>query len=221
MPAAAAIPWIVLAVSAASAGYSAYSQVKAGQAQKKAAYREGDALLEAGKAEQRVSESQASLSDYNAQVAALQALDAESRGEWMASRLREQIAQVIGAQRAGFAAGNIDVGFGSPVDVAGDAAYLGELDVLMVTTNAAREAWGYRVSAYNYTEQAKILRLEGDNALRAGYYGLEARRAAGSAAQSAAYWSAGGTLLNAGSSMLLARYPIQPAQRTVTVGARG
>lgn len=167
-----------------SAGVSAYQQHKAGQAQKKA-----------GESEQASAESQAQLSEYNAAVADVQAADAEVRGEIDANRFRARTRGIIGEQRAGFAAGNIDVGFGSAVDVQADAAFLGELDALTVRTNAAREAWGMRVEGEDLRKQAEIQRKEGANAA-----------AAGSERATQANWAAGGTLLNAGTSLVLAKY---------------
>jgi hypothetical protein len=201
-----AVPFIMVGIAA----YSAYATIKAGQSQKKAALAQGNAAVQIGAANQEASESEARLSDYNARVAEMQAIDAELRGEWEAERLRNEVNQVIGRQRAGFAAGNIDVGFGSAVDVQADAAMLGELDILTIRSNAAREAWGYRVQGADLAQRAAIQRLEGKNAYKAGQLGLESAKAAGSAAMTAAYLSAGGTLLNVGSSYLQARYPVVP-----------
>jgi hypothetical protein len=83
-------------------------------------------------AEKEAADSQADLADYNAAVAELQAKDAETRGAEEANRFRKSVNVMVGAQRAGFAAGNIDVGFGSAVDVQADAAFLGELDALTI-----------------------------------------------------------------------------------------
>lgn len=168
----------------ASAGISAYQQHKAGTAAKKA-----------GLAEQSAAESQAQLSDYNAAVADVQAADAETRGQIDANRFRTRTRGIIGEQRTGFAAGNIDVGFGSAVDVQADATFLGELDALTVRTNAAREAWGFRTQGTDLLARAAIQRKEGANAAAVG------RQQA-----SAANWQAGGTLLGAGTSLIEAKY---------------
>lgn len=171
-------------LSLASAGYSAYQQHKAGTAQKKI-----------GQAEGRAAESQAQLTDYNAAVAGLQAKDAVTRGEEQANQFRSRTRALIGEQRAGFAAGNIDVGFGSAVDTQADASYIGELDALTVRTNAAREAWGYRVEATDQNNRARIQRQEGKNAVTAGKERAKASN-----------YAAAGTLLGAGTSLLEAKY---------------
>jgi hypothetical protein len=102
---------------------------------------------------------------------------------------------LIGEQRTGFAAGNIDVGFGSAVDVQEDAAFLGELDALTIRTNAAREAWGMRVEGEDLRKQAEIQRKEGANAA-----------AAGRARQTGAVLGAIGTGISGTSSLLQAKY---------------
>jgi hypothetical protein len=162
----------------------ARSQIKAGNAAKQAGIHEREA-----------SESQAELSDYNAAIADLQATDAIARGVEEENRFRTSVRGMIGTQRAGIAAGNVDVGFGSAVDVQADAAFLGELDALTIRTNAAREAWGYNVQAEDLRKRAAITRKEGVYLEKAGRE-----------QQSASRWAAGGTLLGTGASLLQQRY---------------
>ena len=118
-------------------------------------------LEEGGDRAREAANSQADLQDWNASIARLQAMDARERGKEAEERFRQGVKMTIGAQRAGFAAQNVDVGFGSAVDVVADSAYLGELDALQIRTNAAREAWGFEVAAEDYTKRAKITRKEG------------------------------------------------------------
>lgn len=160
-----------------------------------AEHQAGQAAEAAGKAQADVSESQAGVADYNASVADLQAQDAVERGAEAESRFRTQVRGAIGQQRAGFAGANVDVGFGSAVDVQGDAAYLGELDALTIRTNAARTAWGYQVQAYDYRQQAAIDRKAAANQV-----------AAGAQAATAADYQVGTTLLTGGASLLQAKY---------------
>lgn len=124
-------------------------------------YRKGKAEKKAGEAGQAAANSQADLADYNAAVATVQADDAIARGAEEESRFRSGVRGMIGAQRAGFAGGNIDVGYGSAADVQGDVAFLGELDALTIKTNAAREAWGYKVQAEDLRKRATIARKTG------------------------------------------------------------
>jgi len=158
------------------------------------AVRAGRAAKRAGLAAQEAAESQAQLSDYNAAVAELQAKDAEARGRDEEGRFRQRVDGMIGTQRAGIAAGNIDVNFGSAVDVQADAAFLGELDALQIRTNAAREAWGYKVEAEDARQRAVITRKEGVQAA-----------AAGREAQVAARFGAVGSIIE-GASAVESRY---------------
>lgn len=158
-------------------------------------YKAGKASQAAGVAQADVSESQAKVADFNAHVADLQASDAVERGAEAANRYRSQVRGVIGAQRTGFAAGNIDVAFGSAVDVQADAARLGELDALTIRTNAAREAWGYQVQAYDFRQQAAIDRKAGKNQI-----------AAGNQAATAGAFNAATTIVGGTASLLDAKY---------------
>lgn len=148
----------------ASTSMQVYGQVKAGNAAKKAG-------------------------EYNAQVAELQAQDALDRGAQDEATYRQGVKVLMGSQRADFAGQNVDVESGSALDVAGDTAYLAELDARQIRANAQREAWGYRV-------QAQQSRQQGNAQANANYYG-----AAGSAingvvslaSQRYGYGSAGST----------------------------
>jgi hypothetical protein len=180
----AAFSSIMLVTSLIGLGTQVVGQIRAGQAAKKA-----------GEAQREASESQAELAEYNAAVADLQAADALERGQEEEHRFRAGVRVMIGTQRAGIAASNVDVGFGSALDVQADAAYLGELDALTIRTNAAREAWGFKVQSEDLTRRAEIARREG--------VFLEA---AGRERQTASRIAAAGTLVTGGGSLLEARY---------------
>jgi hypothetical protein len=124
---------------------------------------------------------QKELAEFNARMAEQRAADAVARGAEDEGRFRAGVRTLIGQQRAGFAAQNVDVGIGSAVDVTADAAFLGELDALTVRNNARREAWGYSVEAENF-------------------------RRGGSAASSAAKWGAAESILGGATSLLASRY---------------
>jgi hypothetical protein len=180
---------LAIVMAATSTATQVYGAVKQGQAAKKA-----------GQAGQAAADDQASLSDYNAGVAELQATDAIARGTDEENRYRTQVRGIVGQQRAEFAGANIDVGYGSAVDVQADAAMLGELDALQIKTNAAREAWGYKVQAEDYRRQGQIQRKTGQQLA-----------AAGNANASAAYIGAAGTALGGASSLLLTKYGMKKA----------
>jgi hypothetical protein len=149
-------------------GVSAYQQHKAGQAAKEAGALEKTAALD-----------QAKLLNYNATVADYQAADAIAIGAMEESRFREGVKGLIGEERAAFAGSNVNVGFGSALDVTADAAQLGELDALQIRSNAARAAFGFKVEAYDYREKARIaiktgLMVEAQGRERAKQYNMQA-----------------------------------------------
>ena len=75
------------------------------------------------------------------------ARDAEERGREEEGQIRRKYSAMRGAQIAGFGASGLDPTSGSPLDLIGDTATIGEIDALTVRGNAAREAWGYRANA--------------------------------------------------------------------------
>lgn len=88
--------------------------------------------------------------------------------------------QLIGQQRAGYAAGNIDVNTGTPLNVQGDTQFLTKLDELMAKNNAWMRASGFELGAAQK-------RFAGDSAYAASQYAADTTRAT--------------SFLNAGSSL--------------------
>jgi hypothetical protein len=180
----AAFSTVALVTAFAGLGVQAYGQYRAG----KASQREGEA-------QRRAADSQAALLDYNAAVADVQAKDAVARGAEEEGKYRQGVRKLIATQRATVAANNVDVSFGSAADVQADAAFLGELDALTIRTNAAREAWGFKVEAEDTRKRAEIARREGIMLEAAG----RERRTASNVAMA-------GGLLGGTGSLLAAKY---------------
>lgn len=191
--------WLIISAIAA-AGTQGGSQIAGGRAA-------GKASEQAGAAARRAAEAQAELAEYNAAVADVQARDAVARGAIEEAQFRRDLDVLVGAQRAGYAAGNIDVGYGSAVDVQADAAFLGELDALTLRTNAAREAWGYQVEAVDLRRRAVLAREEGVQLEATG-------RAEASGYRRAGALGAVSTGVGTGASLLQARYGFGQGTRT-------
>lgn len=212
---------LALTLAGVGTGLSIYGQKKAGNQAAKAALdnaqAQSDATLAQGAAAQRAADADASIADYNAAVADLQAKDATDRGMLEENRFRRGINTMIGAQRAGTAARNIDVGFGSAVDVQADAAQLGELDALTIRTNAAREAWGYAVEGVNERNKAAVERATGgyasDAAKTVAAAQLRSGKASADAYGSQSTIGAVGSLFTGASSLLLSRYGFNSTAR--------
>lgn len=97
----------------------------------------------------------------NAGISERAGRDAVKRGNIDADEQRQQTGQVLGAQRAAFAANGVDVNSGSAGQVQNDTAALGELDALTLVNNAAREAYGYQVQAMDQRQQGKLAKYKG------------------------------------------------------------
>ena len=104
---------------------------------------------------------QAAVDRNNKIITDRQAEDAIKRGQAEEEEHRRKVSQIKGNQRVGFASRGIDLGSDVVVDTLSDTAMLGELDALTIRSNAAREAYGYRVQGMNYQASA------GNNALAA------------------------------------------------------
>lgn len=110
------------------------------------------------KAQQASLRSQARIAEINATLA-----DAAARGELMASeRQQSQIklrgAQVKASQRAATAANGIDIGVGTPVNIATSTDYITEIDANTAAANGIQAAWGRRIQAGNYRREATSAR---------------------------------------------------------------
>lgn len=101
----------------------------------------------------------------NARLARLAAADAVRRGEQQAGLVRRDASRVIGQQRVAYAASGVDVGVGSPVNVAGDTRMIAEMDAEVIRNNAAREAWGYRRQGAQFSQQASAANAAGQYAI--------------------------------------------------------
>lgn len=126
----------------------------------------GGAIMGAYSAYQRAKTKKATYG-YNAGVAHRQAdyanymaRDAAKRGAWAMSQQLLKTGQMHNAQRAGFAAGNVDTSTGSAANVMHSTDLLGHLDALTLQHNAMNQAKGYAQQGAMYQGQANL-----DNAM--------------------------------------------------------
>jgi hypothetical protein len=103
----------------------------------------------------------AAVASRNAEQAKIFAKDALARGEQKADSERRRVNYKIGAQRVGIAASNVDVGSGMGLDIIGDTAILGEMDVQTIRQNADREAKGYENQAANFQMESAAAKSSG------------------------------------------------------------
>jgi len=97
----------------------------------------------------------------NAVTAEYQAQDAIARGELAEKQQRLATQKLIGKQKAAIAGSGFTIGEGSAEDVILDTAAIGEEDVYAIRSNAAREAWSYRVQGTNALAQGQLAAAEG------------------------------------------------------------
>lgn len=123
---------------------------------------------QAAKAENKAAEYNASIMGANADLAEIQAKNAEEAGALEEKQHRQKVSQLIGKQRAAFGASGAVVDTGSALDVTADTAALGEMDAMTIRKNTRNAAWGYRTQGRSYQQQAKLARLGKRNTLLYG-----------------------------------------------------
>jgi len=123
---------------------------------------------QAAKAQAGQYQYQAAVDRNNKIIADRQAEDAIKRGDAEEDEHRRKVAAIKSDQRVGFASRGIDLGSDVVTDTLSDTAMLGELDALTIRSNAAREAYGYRVQGMNYEASAGNNALAAKNAKSAG-----------------------------------------------------
>jgi hypothetical protein len=98
----------------------------------------------------------------NAVTAEYQAVDAIERGELAEKQSRLATQKLIGQQKAAIAGSGFTLDADSSAgDVIADTAALGEEDVYAIRSNAAREAWSFRVQGTNALAQGQLAVAEG------------------------------------------------------------
>jgi hypothetical protein len=127
----------------------------------------------------RMMEMQARVNEQNALFADRRARDAMLRGAEESERVRNEGKQLMGRQIAQLAASNLDLGFGSPLDVLVDTAVGTALDDARARRNAALEAEDFDMQAWNYRTQAMLDRENAAGTLRVARIESRAARQAG------------------------------------------
>lgn len=122
--------------------------------------------LQKSQADRQAGQDTQQMHEFNAQIYDWRANDAIVRGKQAETTLRLNTRRMIGSQRAAFAASGVDItsGDSTPSNVFKDTAQLSEVDALNIRANAAREAWGYKMSAANERMGGSIAAAEGNNA---------------------------------------------------------
>lgn len=161
---AQALPVIAIVSSIAATGLSMY------------------AGIQQGKMEQDAMEYQASVEEYNAQLARQSA-----RSE--AEQHREDVRRKISTQRAHMSAAGVDISDGSPLELFTDTAYRGEMD-------AQRILYQGEIQALARGQNAALARYQGKSSKKAGAWKAAGTLLTGASrtasVASASGWGSGG-----------------------------
>lgn len=117
--------------------------------------------LGSGFASYQAGNAQADVLRQNAKMDERAARDAIDRGDEAAAAHYREVSQLKGQQMAAMSANGIDVTFGSAAQLQADTAMLANQDASIILDNAAREAEGLRISAWNHKAAAKQAKAKG------------------------------------------------------------
>lgn len=124
--------------------------------------------IQQGQAAQAAHNYNAQVSASNAAYAKQQAILAEQQGEAQAAYQGQVNRAQMGEIKSGQSASGIRMDSGSAEAVRESAKQLGELDISMVRSNAAREAYGHRVQAANEMAEGIMEKYAAKTSKKAG-----------------------------------------------------
>jgi hypothetical protein len=122
-------------------------------------------------AQNDANEYNARIAERNKQVAEMQAVQAEQRGELEEANHRRKVSLLKGRQRASFGGSGALVDEGSPLDVALDTIETEEIDALNIQFNTKNEVFGHKERAVGFSSQAALARSQKKSPLLAGVGG--------------------------------------------------
>jgi hypothetical protein len=97
---------------------------------------------------------QSSVAQSNADMAERVAQSTLLQGQQAENRVQLNTAGVVGTQRAALASSGVDLNEGSASRVLDSTQAMGDIDAHTTAANAIRSAWGYRMQAVNYQNEA-------------------------------------------------------------------
>lgn len=103
----------------------------------------------------------AEIANANAKTAEYAAQDALRRADKDAEAVQRRTAQMVGAQRAGFAAKGLDISDGTPADVIDQTNFFGVADAGTARYNGKVEAYNDRSRAAGFSAQAQAAQSNG------------------------------------------------------------
>lgn len=101
----------------------------------------------------------------NAKTSEYAAADAQRRGDLDAQAAQRRVSQMVGAQRAGYAAKGLDITEGTPGDVIDQTNFFGKADAETARYNGRLDAYGKQVQAQNFNSAASAASYNGRQAV--------------------------------------------------------
>ncbi len=127
------------------------------------------------------------IASNNAIIAGQNAEIALEKGRADIRDKRRETRQRIGSQKAQLAAQGFSISEGTSIDILGDTAALGELDVLRIEADAENRARNFEVQAQGFESEAVLGRLAAKGARRAGVISAGATLLTGAARAGSAF----------------------------------
>lgn len=124
-----------------------------------------------GQAAKDQADYQAAVARQNQQIANQYADQELQKGNAEYENQERKTRAALGAQLSAQGASGLDVNSGSLVDIRQSTAELGKLDSLTTYNNAEKSAYGYKVKATSFANDAQLYDMKGDNAQMAGWIG--------------------------------------------------
>lgn len=160
-----------------------------------------------GLSEQGAANAQKQIARQNAEIAERNAALTMAAGEGQAERLGMKAKAQAGAIKTAQAARGVDIGSGSAVDVQESQAALSMFDAMTIKSNAAREAFGFKVQAKQFRDEAAIAKARANQAMWSAGINAFSSLVSGASSASSAYQSwqsaAGGGGASAGEAALV------------------
>lgn len=126
-------------------------------------FQQGEMVREQGKITKEIH-------DMNAELAELDAWQAERDGDAAVARYEQEVDDVVADQKVAYAAKDVDVNFGSAANIVEETKLAGMLNAMDIKNQARQQALGYK-------RQARQMRLTGSAAMSQAEMNAGAMRA--------------------------------------------
>lgn len=113
---------------------------------------------------------QSAVAEMNAKIAKSNASKAITEGSSEVELKEERGSQIIGAQRAGYGAGNVSVQSGTPIDVENSTRHQIRQDAEVIMRNAGSKAYAFLTQAANFTADSALYQSKANYAQQAAGY---------------------------------------------------